>query len=122
MRPMTLLALCAILVLAGCASSPVSPVQAISQMSSIEGSGVIGSVFVGPIAITYPVRWSGSGRLTIQYPAQPYVITDGDLVIEPFPESVAQTEQAVATGVMSFRHGETPVALSPVGTIKESPK
>ena len=108
--------------LSGCASGQASPVQVISQMSAIEGSGVIGSVFVGPIAVTYPVRWSGTGRLTIQYPAQPYVLTEGDLVIEPFPESVAQTEQAVATGVMSFRHGETPVALSPVGTIKESPK
>ena len=112
----------ALLALAGCTSSSVTPVQAISQTSALQGSGVIGPMFVGPFPITYPVKWSGTGSLTIQYPTQPYVQTEGDLVIEPFPTTVSATENAVASGFMSFRNGATPVALSPVGTIKESSK
>lgn len=107
-----------ILLCAGCATG-VSPIQAVSQSSSLEGNGVIGAFTVGPVPLTYPVKFSGSGTLTLQYPAQPHVLIDGDLVVEPFIQFASQTDATIASGRMAIRRGGSPVALQPPGTLKE---
>lgn len=98
-----LLSSLAILPLVGCygASTP-SPViipQAVYQRSSAEGSGVIGSIYIGPFPWTYPIRWKGNGTITLQYPTQPYVLLEGDFTWEPvYPEQLPAVEAERAAG------------------------
>jgi hypothetical protein len=104
MRALTL-SLLLLLVLAGCAVDPgggggqVFIPGAITQRSEVQGSGTIGSIFIGAFAWTYPIRWSGEGTLTIQYPAQPHIILDGNFVWEPvYPEQREAIQREIALG------------------------
>ena len=98
----------------GCQSDGAqpAPAMALHQTSTLEGSGVVGSVMAGPLPLTYPLKWSGNGRLTLQTSA-PYVVVDGDLVVEPL--YTTETQQAIADGRMLIR---TPSGLSPAGTLE----
>lgn len=119
----TIATILASLALVGCMSTgysvdPAPPItQVLHQQSSLEGSGVIGSVMVSGIPVTYPVRWSGSGTLTIQYPATPHVIVDGNLAVAPIPPYVEETRASIADGRMRLLRGGQPAALLSPGSI-----
>ncbi len=101
------------LLLVACQSPDGQPAPALGlhQRSTLAGNGVIGSVMAGPLPLTYPLKWSGNGTLTIQTSA-PYVTLDGDLVVEPL--YTTETHQAIQDGRMLIR---TPSGLSPMGTL-----
>ena len=113
----------ALIVLSGCSSMGGSVIQtptAVTQVSSLQGEGVIGAFYVGPIPLTYPIRFSGSGTLRLQYPAMPYVSAEGDLVIEPvLPSAASGVAQDIASGRTRVTNNGVPVALSAPGTIKK---
>lgn len=117
-----LLATVILLTLLGCMSGDsggaIFVASAIQQSSSIEGSGVIGSIYVGAFPWTYAIKWSGTGTMTLQYPAKPHIVLEGDLVWEPVvPEHSQLIQAAVARGEISVSHSGYPVALSRTGTI-----
>lgn len=98
----TLAALLIAGLLCGCVSDAATPIIAtpgVHQVSTANGSGEIGAFYIGPFPWTYPIRWQGNGRMTIQYPAQPHLLLEGDLVWEPvFPEQRQAIEQQIALG------------------------
>lgn len=116
------LALLLVLLLAGCQSAGPGPAAPLGfrQVSTFDGQGLLGPLEVGPIPFTFPVRYWGQGTITLQYPAQPHVVFQGDggYVVEPLtPSQRPQLEAAIARGEFLILHGTTPVGLSPPGSI-----
>ena len=113
------LSLVALLLLASCVSSGDGTIivqPGISQTSTVQGEGTFGSVTVSGFPFTYPIRWSGSGTITLQYPAQPYVVLAGELdwIVEPFtPSDEPAVRAAMARGEVVICGGR----LMPSGTI-----
>lgn len=127
MRSLTVLLLVAAVFMPGCITQPgggdggiVVPMT-VHQTSSIEGSGTIGSVYIGLFAWTYPIKWQGRGTMTLQYPAQPYIVLEGELIWEPvYPEQYPSIVQAISRGEIAVVNpNRVQVPLSPAGTISE---
>lgn len=118
------LAVLAALALTGCVSTltptPAPPItQTIHQQTSVEGTLTIGSFMVHGIAVTYPVRVSGQGVYTLQYPATPHLIVDGDLVVEPVQGYESEVRQSLAAGRILLLRNGAKTGLAPYGTIQE---
>lgn len=90
------------LLFAACVSSPGSPIiiqPGISQTSSVEGHGRIGSVLIGAFPWTYPIDWVGKGKITLQYPMVPHVLLEGEFEWHPvFPEQASAIAAEQAAG------------------------
>lgn len=99
MRALTLVL---ILFLTACASTGGGAVivpTGLYQETEAEGHGTIGSVHVGMMPVTYPIKWVGSGRIVLQYPAQPYLWLDGDFTWEVVvPEQAPMVEAELRAG------------------------
>lgn len=100
----------------------ISPIQSLGfrNVSTFEGSGRFGSLEVGTLPMTFPVKWWGAGTATIQFPQKPYFALDGDatLVVEPItPDRRAELERSMANGYFSVRRDGAYVGLSPAGSI-----
>lgn len=91
----------------GCAAGPGGDVpiiaQVVHQVSEAKGEGVIGSVWVGAFPWTYPLRWKGEGKITLQYPATPHIVLDGDFEWEPvYPDQAPAIQAEMAAGRIQF--------------------
>lgn len=107
------------LALAGCAGlygggvEPAPPVtQTIFKQSEVEGSGVEHPFMVHGFQITAGYTWSGRGKVTFQYPAQPHVIVEGSINVAPIPITAAQLHADVAAGRFLLLRDGKPAALS----------
>jgi hypothetical protein len=96
-----------ILPLLGCVSGGTSPIiiqPVISQTSSVEGHGRFGSVLIGAYPWTYPIDWTGRGTITLQYPAVPHVLLEGELEWHPvFPTDAPKIAAEMAAGRFAVR-------------------
>ena len=96
------LAVAFVMSLVGACMSPggnvVIPTE-VKQMSTLQGEGEIGAVFIGGYAFTYPIRWRGSGSMTLQYPQTPHILLKGSLVWEPVvPGQLPAIQAEIAAG------------------------
>lgn len=113
---MKYLFLAPILLLAACVSSGGAFVAPVYMQIDVSGEVDVGSIMVGNVPLTYPIRAWGEGTITLQYPNQPHVdfVGDGGWIIEPItPQDRAQVERLMAAG--AIRGGK----LVPSGTISK---
>lgn len=110
---------CFTIPIVACTTAGQSALAVFYQKSTVEGQGEIGSMYIGLFAWTYPIRWNGRGSLTLQYPAVPYILLEGDLQWEPvYPQHTPNIQTAIARGHVVVRNrNNQPVALSPAGSL-----
>jgi len=103
MRAM-ILALC--LVLLGCSAPGIdpqpypTPVMGVHQVTEGTFDATLYPLYIGAFPWTTAIHYEGTGRVVLQYPAQPHVWLDGEFVwevVDPNQVAVVAAEMRAGT-------------------------